>query len=943
MAGETERPASTEEIISAYAKAHKFPAALALAVAEQESGFDNTAVSNKGARGIFQLMPETAAELGVDPDDPIQNIQGGIKYLKQLSDRYNGDVTKTLQAYNGGMGNLDRGTVSADAQVYATDVMARLSKRMRTQATSTVPATTSAGAVTTAAGAPPAARGPAGPAGAGGPTGRASGAGPVGTTVPSGADPFASPMSMLPTPGPILRSMAETVDPRTSEGRENLAGMAGGIAIGAVTGGAGSSASGVLPWVVRVLGPAIGAATGGATEAAVEQTIGTAPPSPTAVTEAGLRQGGYELLGQGMMWPVKRVVRGFLGSRVGRMASTALDEATAEARRTGVAAMDAVRARVTEGVEAARAMANATLEATREAGRRTVQTARESAGKQTADVTQRAGQMVTGSKIRASEIVAQTELDNASAIADITKQYDNLLANPPSTMEAGQLTKEAVEGPAKRALDMAGQRVSEAAKTGPAINMAPIKGVLDDMARKARPVSIFGEPGAKSTIPATGTVAVIPKGGTGAANTITGEEYRRMWAAELGVSESHPLPGLLGQIQAAPESLTFADAHKLKMLLDEGVNWDRTAKKHLEKITKGLRTTLRDALSVHEPYNVATAAYQAMVPLYRRGVGKRVIAAAVNNPDAIARTLNANNPAQALALRDLLLVQSAAGGDPVAGQRAWDAVRSSFVYNNVLDGGIKNLSERVHALVEQSPEFAKAVFHDENSQRIISNLDRLGQAYTAAVQAAEAKLAQSKATGTALVDASKTFAREEIAGAGTRGTAQTEAARQAAAEAIAQTRAQGTAAITATRKAGAVDLSTTRQAARAGVDAAKAQQQKLATSSLKKGTVTGQLADLMRAVFQGPKSVWGALSIVRLMEGPQAKDLLQWASYSDANTQRLINVVTGQVPDRMASALLRDVINALQIEPKHLEPDPGVTKPAPAATPAARQPQIAAR
>ena len=104
MPGE-ERPASYHDVISALATQHGIPPSLALAIAQQESGFNPTAVSPKGAIGIMQLMPDTAKELGVDPNDPVANITGGIAYLKKLNDRYQGDVTKTLQAYNGGASN----------------------------------------------------------------------------------------------------------------------------------------------------------------------------------------------------------------------------------------------------------------------------------------------------------------------------------------------------------------------------------------------------------------------------------------------------------------------------------------------------------------------------------------------------------------------------------------------------------------------------------------------------------------------------------------------------------------------------------------------------------------------------------------------------------------------------------------------------------------------
>jgi soluble lytic murein transglycosylase-like protein len=88
---------------------HGVEADLVRAVIEVESRFDPRAVSPAGARGTMQLMPATAADLGVhDPFDPGQNISGGTRYLRQLLDRYGGNRRLALAAYNWGMGNLER-------------------------------------------------------------------------------------------------------------------------------------------------------------------------------------------------------------------------------------------------------------------------------------------------------------------------------------------------------------------------------------------------------------------------------------------------------------------------------------------------------------------------------------------------------------------------------------------------------------------------------------------------------------------------------------------------------------------------------------------------------------------------------------------------------------------------------------------------------------------
>lgn len=91
------------EHISAAATKYNLPEALLLAVMSVESNFDHQAVSEKGAMGLMQLMPGTAKEMFVaDAWDPPQNIEGGARYLRILANQYQGDLVKTLAAYNAG-------------------------------------------------------------------------------------------------------------------------------------------------------------------------------------------------------------------------------------------------------------------------------------------------------------------------------------------------------------------------------------------------------------------------------------------------------------------------------------------------------------------------------------------------------------------------------------------------------------------------------------------------------------------------------------------------------------------------------------------------------------------------------------------------------------------------------------------------------------------------
>ena len=103
-----EKSRSFEDLIDEHASRQGVRKDLVRAVIQVESGFNPRAVSNKGAIGLMQLMPATARQLGVaHPFDPSENVRGGVAYLRQLLDRYNGDERLALAAYNAGPGAVD--------------------------------------------------------------------------------------------------------------------------------------------------------------------------------------------------------------------------------------------------------------------------------------------------------------------------------------------------------------------------------------------------------------------------------------------------------------------------------------------------------------------------------------------------------------------------------------------------------------------------------------------------------------------------------------------------------------------------------------------------------------------------------------------------------------------------------------------------------------------
>src|SRR5713101_5746211 len=102
-------PVNLGQVVNGAGERHQIDPDFINSVIRAESGFNSRAVSKKGALGLMQLMPQTASQLGVaNSFDPNANVEGGTKYLRELQEKYNFDVVKTLAAYNAGPRRVDQ-------------------------------------------------------------------------------------------------------------------------------------------------------------------------------------------------------------------------------------------------------------------------------------------------------------------------------------------------------------------------------------------------------------------------------------------------------------------------------------------------------------------------------------------------------------------------------------------------------------------------------------------------------------------------------------------------------------------------------------------------------------------------------------------------------------------------------------------------------------------
>jgi len=132
--GASAGPAQWQPRVAELAAKYDISPTLLEAVVWQESRWNTAAVSPVGARGLAQLMPGTARQMGVDPRNPSANLEGGARYLRIQLDAFEGDIEKALAAYNAGPARVQRaGGIPAirETQLYVSSILSRLSAPVR--------------------------------------------------------------------------------------------------------------------------------------------------------------------------------------------------------------------------------------------------------------------------------------------------------------------------------------------------------------------------------------------------------------------------------------------------------------------------------------------------------------------------------------------------------------------------------------------------------------------------------------------------------------------------------------------------------------------------------------------------------------------------------------------------------------------------------------------
>jgi len=689
----------------------------------------------------------------------------------------------------------------------------------------------------------------------------------------------------------LLQSLVMGFDPRTPEGRRNLAGTTGSIlgsmAMTQVAGLAGGPPGEIAATGVnivrggrmaltagRAVAPVVGAAVAGGAANVVDEFLDAPEPPPAPegfggpprmpvpepqrmglVPAAGeflragadplfpgggpaadfrqgaAEQGAYEIGGQVLGLAIKSIGKRLVGPVLAVQVSNSLKAARKEIQDTLKVTVRAARDQLRKAQDAAKLAGRAAT--------RTLATVKAQAN--------RAAQRGFGGP----PLFRGTTLGGTPA-------------------QVGQAVEGVIRGPARSVRVELGELVGQAAEAGPPLDISPIKqqaqDVFDEQVRGV--LQSFGLQGP----PDSQVVGIVDNMLSAGVDEATKDSFTAalvdagvdVGAARVTVDTAadpafNKTIQLLRRFINADDTVPFADAHFLKReLRRRSGDFSQTATEQSVQLTRKFRSSLQELMNGASPeYAAANSAAGRVIDILEAPAARTLMKLANSSPDVLVRSLRQGNVTEARMWRDLLLEVAPQAGRPGSqeGRVTWDLLRSTWLKEHVLKGNADQLTDRLASL---PPDFAEVMYGDAPGRSYLRGVRQIGEAYDAALQTARAAADRTEATGVAA-----------IRGAERRG--------EVAADLLRETR-----------------------------EGITREEFEFASSSIfKKRPIEFIGADVMKMMFLGVTNVWGAVASMRLIRGPKGADLIRWAALSSENTQMLVKTLTGPAPGAAMAAILR--------------------------------------
>ena len=461
--------------------------------------------------------------------------------------------------------------------------------------------------------------------------------------------------------------------------------------------------------------------------------------------------------------------------------------------------------------------------------------------------------------------------------------------------DAARKVAKVVQGPAMASKRLIGQAVEDAAQSGPPIPTAALRTRLAELSDQATPSVL--QPNAASQLSTSSGMSLDQAKAVLARNPDISEALGQI------PPELH-LPAALSyanDVVSTGDTIPFADAHKIKRILDGVVRWDRSARTLRESATKGFRQTLRSTMAAagHTPYEQANAAYAAVSKLFAPNQLGSQISELVQkgNPERVVNSLvKPTEPTKFQMLKEVLLHHGEQGGGAagkLSGQQAWESLQSTVMYKHLIQPGIENFDKSV---ARMHPEFLRLLTDSPTAQQVYGRLQTINAAYTAAQQEAAAITARAAEARTAAAGVKVGLQRQQrLAARGVEEARRSPVVPQPGEDRIGRILTE--------------------------------QERAFERSSLGKPNASPgqQLSDLAYATTAppgSPRQIAGAFRL--LARGPKTNDLIYWASLSDENTQQLVRAISSPRAADYVAALSRGVEQLIQ---QHGQKGPAGTPP----------------